>query len=87
MKKRLPEYAALCNANPIFKARLEGVGHLDLAGCLALASPARCCAPPATPWDLRKTEPYCGYETYDFDVQTWDTADAYGRFRIRLNEM
>ena len=36
MKKRLPEYAALCNANPIFKGRLEDVGHLDLAGCLAL---------------------------------------------------
>ena len=24
MKKRLPEYAALCNANPIFKGRLVG---------------------------------------------------------------
>src|SRR4051812_5660529 len=32
MKKRLPEYAALCNANPIFKGRLQDVGYLDLAG-------------------------------------------------------
>ena len=39
------------------------------------------------PWDLRKSQPYCGYETYDFDVITWDTADAYGRFRVRLAEM
>ena len=51
------------------------------------ASPARCCARPATPWDLRKTQPYCGYENYEFDVVTWDTCDAYGRFRIRLDEM
>ena len=39
------------------------------------------------PWDLRKTQPYCGYEDYEFDVVTWDTCDSYGRFRIRLNEM
>ena len=51
------------------------------------ASPARCCARPACRWDLRKTQPYCGYETYEFDVRTWDTADAYGRFLIRLDEM
>ena len=39
------------------------------------------------PYDLRKSQPYCGYETYDFDVPTWDTCDAYGRFLIRLDEM
>jgi len=87
MKKRLPEYAALCNANPIFKARLEGVGHLDLAGCLALGMTGPVLRSTGYPWDLRKSQPYSGYEDYEFDVQTWDTMDAYGRFRIRVNEM
>src|SRR3954465_4577663 len=87
MKKRLPEYAALCNANPIFKGRLQGVGHLDLAGCLALGMTGPGLRSTGDPWDLRKTKPHSGYEEYDFEVQTWDTADSYGRFRIRLNEM
>ncbi len=84
MKKRLPEYAELCNANPIFKGRLEDVGYLDLAGCLALGITGPVLRSTGYPWDLRKTQPYCGYETYDFDVPTWDTADSYGRFRVRL---
>jgi len=87
MKKRLPEYADLCNANPIFRARLENVGVLDLEGCVALGISGPVLRSTGYPWDLRKTQPYCGYEDYEFDVQTWDTADAYGRFRIRLNEM
>jgi NADH-quinone oxidoreductase subunit D len=87
MKKRLPEYAALCNENPIFKARLQNVGHLDLAGCMALGISGPVLRSTGYPWDLRKTQPYCGYEDYEFDVVTWDTADSYGRFRIRLEEM
>ena len=87
MRKRLPEYAALCNANPIFKGRLEGVGHLDLAGCLALGITGPPLRSTGYAWDLRRAQPYCGYEEYDFDVITWDTADAYGRFRVRLEEM
>jgi NADH-quinone oxidoreductase subunit D len=39
------------------------------------------------PWDLRKSQPYCGYETYEFDVKTATTADAYGRYIIRREEM
>ncbi len=87
MKKRLPEYADLCNANPIFKARLQDVGVLDLEGCLALGITGPVLRSTGYPWDLRKTQPYCGYEDYEFDVQTWDTADSYGRFRVRLGEM
>jgi NADH-quinone oxidoreductase subunit D len=87
MNKRLPEYAAFCNANPVFRGRLDGVGHLDLAGCLALGITGPVLRSTGYPWDLRKTQPYWGYETYDFDVPIHDSADAYGRFRIRLDEM
>jgi NADH-quinone oxidoreductase subunit D len=87
MKKRLPEYAALCNANPIFKGRLVDVGYLDLAGCLALGASGPVLRATGYPWDLRRNQPYWGYEDYEFDVVTWDTSDSYGRFRIRLQEM
>ena len=87
MKKRLPEYADLCNANPIFRARLDNVGHLDLAGCMALGITGPALRSTGYPWDLRKMAPYCGYEDYEFDVITRDSMDAYGRFRIRVDEM
>jgi NADH-quinone oxidoreductase subunit D len=87
LKKRMPEYAALCNENPIFKGRLKGVGHLDLAGCLALGLSGPVVRATGYDWDLRKTMPYWDYETYDFEVVTWDEPDAYGRFRVRLDEI
>jgi len=87
LKKRLPEYAALCNANPIFRGRLCDVGYLDLAGCLALGITGPPLRATGFDWDLRKKQPYWGYETYDFDVITRNEPDAYGRFRIRLDEM
>jgi NADH-quinone oxidoreductase subunit D len=87
MKRHLKEYAELCNANPIFKRRLQKIGYLDLAGCMALGITGPPLRSTGFAHDLRKTQPYCGYETYDFDVPTWDTSDSYGRFRVRLAEM
>ena len=87
LKKRLPEYADLCNANPIFMARLKDVGYLDLSGCLALGMTGPVLRSTGFDWDLRTKEPYWGYDSYDFDVITRDEPDAYGRFRVRLDEM
>ncbi|MGD7704688.1 NADH-quinone oxidoreductase subunit D [Microlunatus sp. Y2014] len=87
LKKHLPEYAALCNENPIFKRRLCDVGYMDLSTCLALGITGPPLRSTGYDWDLRKKQPYCGYETYDFDVITHTDADAYGRFIIRLEEM
>jgi NADH-quinone oxidoreductase subunit D len=87
MKKNLPEYDKLATGNPIFKARMQGVGHLDLAGCMALGATGPILRSAGLPHDLRKAQPYCGYETYDFEVPTADTCDSYGRFLVRLEEM
>ena len=87
LEKHLPEYAAFCNENPIFKGRMCGIGYQDLAACFALGVTGPVLRSTGYAWDLRKQQPYCGYETYDFDVITWDTSDAYGRFRVRLDEM
>ncbi|MFF0691807.1 NADH-quinone oxidoreductase subunit D [Streptomyces tendae] len=87
MNKNLPEYDKLATGNPIFKARMQDVGYLDLVGCMALGATGPVLRSTGLPHDLRKTQPYCGYETYDFDVPTADTCDSYGRFLIRLEEM
>jgi NADH-quinone oxidoreductase subunit D len=87
LRKGIADIEKLNNENPLVKARLQDVGYLDLAGCMALGITGPVLRSTGLPHDLRKSEPYCGYETYDFEVQTWDTCDAYGRLRIRINEM
>ena len=39
------------------------------------------------PWDLRKSQPYLDYETYDFAVPVTDTCDTYGRYKVRMDEV
>lgn len=87
LEKHLPEYAAFCNENPIFKGRMSGIAHQDLSASFAMGVTGPMLRAAGYAWDLRKEQPYCGYESYDFDVITWDVPDAYGRFRVRLAEM
>ncbi|WP_406708008.1 NADH-quinone oxidoreductase subunit D [Streptomyces halobius] len=87
MRKNIVEYDKLITGNPVFKGRMEGIGHLDLAGCMATGVTGPILRSAGLPHDLRKAQPYCGYENYEFEVPTADTCDAYGRFLIRLEEM
>lgn len=83
----LAQMEDLLRENSIWKARTQGVGYLDLRGCMALGITGPCLRSTGLPHDLRKSQPYCGYETYDFDVITDPNCDSYGRYLIRVDEM
>ena len=88
MPERIDEYETLLDDNPIWLERNVGVGVLPAEDALALGVTGPDAARRrASPRDLRKDEPYCGYETYDFDVPTRTEADAYARYLVRLEEM
>jgi NADH-quinone oxidoreductase subunit D len=86
MPQRLGEIRALLDASPIYLARTRNIAHLDLTGCMALGVTGPILRATGLPWDLRKSQPYCGYETYDFEVPTQTGADVYGRYRVRMDE-
>jgi NADH-quinone oxidoreductase subunit D len=86
IEKYLSWLSDLMLANPIFKARLVNVGVLPLAGCMALAITGPVLRSAGLAYDVRKAFPYCGYETYDFEVPTAVGADCYDRVVLRIEE-
>lgn len=86
IKRDLGELEKLCMGNPILRGRMIGVGEIDLAGAMALSLTGPCLRATGYPMDLRKSAPYCGYETYDFDVPVYDRSDCFNRMRVRMDE-
>jgi NADH-quinone oxidoreductase subunit D len=87
LEVRLPDTEKLLTGQPIWQQRLQNVAYLDVQGCMALGITGPILRSAGLAWDLRKTQPYCGYENYDFEVPTQTTADGYGRYLVRLAEM
>ena len=84
---RLRDMEDLLSENYIWKARTQGIGYLDLTGCMALGVTGPILRATGLAHDLRRSAPYCGYENYEFDVITDVACDSYGRYLIRVREM
>jgi len=87
MPKKLKEYEDMLSGQVIWHERTQGVAVLDVTGCLALGITGPVLRASGLAWDLRKTMPYCGYEAYEFDVPTAQTADVWGRYQVRVAEI
>jgi NADH-quinone oxidoreductase subunit D len=87
MPERMADLRHLLDSNPVYLARTKGIAYLDLQGCMSLGVTGPILRAAGLPWDLRKSQPYCGYETYEFNVPTEETCDVYGRYLVRMAEV
>jgi NADH-quinone oxidoreductase subunit D len=87
MPGRIDEYETILDENPIWLERNRGVGRLSSEDALELGVTGPMLRAAGVGIDVRKDEPYCGYETYEFDVPVREEADAYARYAVRLDEM
>jgi NADH-quinone oxidoreductase subunit D len=87
MPQRLDEYETLLARNPIWVERNVGVGYLDPQRAIDLSTTGPVLRAAGVAKDVRRDEPYSGYEKYDFDVVTRTTSDCYARFEVRMEEM
>ena len=85
--KRIDQYEALLTRNPLMLDRTLGIGKLTGEECLNFGVTGPMLRASGVKWDLRKTQPYSGYEQYDFEVPTRTEGDVYARFLVRLEEM
>jgi NADH-quinone oxidoreductase subunit D len=87
MPSRIDQYGALLNSNEIVLQRLRGICPLDAQTLLSLGVTGPLLRAAGNPWDLRKADPYCSYEDFDFKIPVGTVGDNYDRYACRLAEM
>jgi NADH-quinone oxidoreductase subunit D len=84
---KVDEYEALLTRNPIWIRRLKGVAHLSTEDALALGATGPTARASGIDWDLRRDQPYSGYENFKFQVPVSQDGDVYARYLLRVQEL
>ncbi len=85
--KVLAEGEATLVRNRIFLDRMQGVGILTQEAALSIGVMGPMLRATGIECDVRKDNPYSGYETYDFEVPIGHDGDTYDRFMVRMEEV
>jgi NADH-quinone oxidoreductase subunit D len=85
--KIVDDIESLLTENRIFKQRTVDIGRVTVEEALAWGFSGPMLRGSGLPWDLRKSQPYDGYEAYDFDVPVGKNGDCYDRYLCRMEEM
>src|SRR6185437_6786604 len=85
--KRIDDLEELLTENRIFKQRTVNIGIVSAEQALDWGFAGPMLRGSGIAWDLRKAQPYDGYETMDFDIPIGKNGDCWDRYLIRMEEM
>jgi NADH-quinone oxidoreductase subunit D len=85
--KRIAQYDGLLTKNPIYIDRTKKIGVISGEDAVAWGLTGPSLRGSGVAHDLRKAQPYSGYEEYEFDIPTQTSGDVFGRFMVRMEEM
>jgi NADH-quinone oxidoreductase subunit D len=87
MPARIAEYEELLLENEILLARGRDVGKLAPEVAINASASGPLLRASGIAWDVRKADPYCFYDRFDFSIPVGHNGDCYDRFLVRMEEM
>jgi NADH-quinone oxidoreductase subunit D len=84
---KLKRFADLISGNEIFINRLKNVGIFKKEDLFNWGASGPTLRGSGVRFDIRKVEPYSGYEKYEFDVPVGSNGDVYDRYLVRMEEI
>ena len=83
----IEEVDQLLSRNPIFIGRTQDVGFISKEDAIGYWLTGPNLRGSGVDFDMRKNNPYLGYEQYDFDIPVGKVGDCYDRYQVRMEEM
>jgi NADH-quinone oxidoreductase subunit D len=85
--KSLDEFHTLLTGNKIFQRRTQGVGYISAEDAIDWGLSGPCLRGSGVDLDIRRANPYTGYEKYDFEIPVEPDCDVWARYMVRMREM
>ncbi len=84
---KLKRFEDLITGNEIFINSLKNVGVFEKEDLINWGASGPTLRGSGVRFDIRKVEPYSGYEKYDFEIPVGTNGDVYDRYLIRMEEI
>jgi NADH-quinone oxidoreductase subunit D len=83
----LAQFETLVSGNTLWQSRTKDIGYISREDAIDWGLTGPCLRGSGVELDLRRANPYSGYETYDFEIPVEPDCDVWARFRVRMREL